>query len=44
MWRHGLTVLADSKSWIKPAIVAFLVGGALAVLSAGITAYVTGGA
>ena len=33
LWRHGIEAVARAKSWIKPAAIAFVMGGSLATLS-----------
>ena len=33
LWRHGLESVARANSWLRPAVIAFVMGGALATLS-----------
>ena len=33
LWRHGLEAVARANSWLRPAVIAFVMGGALATLS-----------
>ena len=33
LWRHGLEAVHRANSWLRPAVVAFVMGGSLATLS-----------